>query len=63
MNNEREQYRRVEKTRICGVSQECQCEECGWPLYTGDDALLVDYGNSIVCGTSCKNTYYAGGAE
>jgi hypothetical protein len=33
--------------------EECECEECGYPLYTGDSAYYTDDYGHVFCGKAC----------
>lgn len=41
----------ITKYTIRRPSEECGCTECGWPLYVGDRALLVN--DAPFCSKRC----------
>jgi hypothetical protein len=41
---------------INGRIQEFDCSRCGWPMYTGDKAVMTS-DNEVFCGSGCANKH------
>ena len=50
------EYTRDRIGRLYGLQEECQCS-CGWPLYVGDFAIMVEDGECF-CSDKCMHEFY-----
>jgi hypothetical protein len=41
---------------INGRAEEFDCSRCGWPMYTGDRAVMTS-DNEVFCGSGCANKH------
>lgn len=43
--------------------EEGQCQRCGWPCYSGEEAYLTDEGDLYCSGRCMSEEYAEGGAQ